>query len=57
MRKRFQLLMIVIAFVLVSTIGVPASGQGLTRSGFTAERAAWEQPHDSPFKAIRGAAW
>jgi hypothetical protein len=56
MRKRFRLLAIVTAFVFVTTIGLPASGQGLTSSTFSAERAAWEQPHDSLFKAMPGAA-
>jgi hypothetical protein len=56
MCKKFQLLAIVTAFMLVSIIAAPASGQGLALSGFTAERAACEQPHESLFKATPGAA-
>ena len=56
MRKKFQLLTVITAFMLVSTIATPASGQSLTLSGLAAERAAGEQPHESRFKAIPGAA-
>src|SRR5512135_1925406 len=56
MRKKFRLLTIVTAFMLVSIIAAPASGESLALSGLTAERAAGEQPHESGFKATPGAA-
>ena len=54
MRKRSQLSAVVAVFILVSMVAVPASGQTSTVPGFTAERAAREQPVESLIDAMPG---
>ena len=56
MHKRFQLSAVVAAFMLVSMIAVPASGQTPTVPGLTVERAAREQRFESLIHATPGAA-
>jgi TolB protein len=55
MRNKCQLSVIVAAFLLVSIIAVPASGQTSAAAGLTADRAAREQRFESPIAALSGA--
>jgi len=56
MRNKFRLLAIVTGFIFVSMIAAPASGTTSAVPGASAERAAGEQPYESLFQAIPGAA-
>jgi hypothetical protein len=56
MRKRFQLSAVVAAFVLVSMLAVPTSGQTPTVLDLTAARAARAQRSESRVDAMPGAA-
>ena len=55
MHHKCQLSVIVAAFILVSIIAVPASGQTSAAAGLTADRAAREQRFESPIAALSGA--